>query len=95
MSNQAGRSGKVTLMSPFVSLIIKQLPKLIPVVESLVHKTPPAAEQRDERLHVIEQSLYQLMDRSQRLEARLRRMTLLAVFSAVVALIAVIAAFVR
>ena len=87
-------------MSPFVSLILKQLPKLIPVVESLVNKTTATPGQRDERLRderliMIEQSLDQLIERSQRLEAKLRRMTLFAVFVALMALIALIAAFVR
>jgi len=79
-------------MSPFISLIIKQLPRLIPVVESLVNKTTAKPGQgderlRDERLIVIEQSLDELIERSQRLEARLRRMTLLAVFATLMAAI--------
>lgn len=81
-------------MSPIVSLIIKQLPGLIPVVESLVRKAAAPSE-GDDRLDSVEQSLERLIERTRYVEARIRRTTLAAVFAMLLALAALIAAFVR
>jgi hypothetical protein len=74
--------------------LIKQLPRLIPVVESLVRK-PASPVPGDGRLDAIEQSLDRLLERSVALEARLRRMTLMAVVSTLLAVTALIVAFGR
>jgi len=81
-------------MNPIVSLLLKQLPSLLPVVESLVRRTPPPRPE-DNRLDLLEQSFDRLIERSQQLEGRLRRMTLFSLLAAVMALIALVAAFVH
>ena len=43
-------------MNPFVSLLIKQLPKLMPVVKAILER-PSGAKTEDGRLAVVEQSV--------------------------------------
>jgi hypothetical protein len=81
-------------MSPLVGLIIKQLPSLIPAVRSLVKK-PSMPAPDDDRLAMVERSLHQLMEHSQRLEAKLRRMMRVAILATLLALAALIMVFVR
>jgi len=81
-------------MNPIVSLLLKQLPSLIQVVESLVRKTPPLRAE-DNRLDLIEQSFDRLIERSQQLEGRLRRMTVFCLLAALMALVALVTAFLR
>ncbi|HEX6948457.1 MAG TPA: hypothetical protein VF127_02565 [Nitrospira sp.] len=63
-------------MNPFFSLLIKQLPKLLPVVKAMLER-PASAKTEDGRLAIVEQSVEWLADRSDAVEKKLRRLTLL------------------
>ncbi|HJT22760.1 MAG TPA: hypothetical protein VJ746_19965 [Nitrospira sp.] len=88
----AGVAG--TSMNPIVSLLLKQLPNLVPVVESLVRKN--ATPRPDlERLANVEVSLERLTRRSNDLEAKLRRATFLAVLSVLASAVGILTVLLR
>jgi hypothetical protein len=62
-------------MNPFFSLLIKQLPKLLPVVKALLDRPPPGGNTEDGRLAAVEQSVEWLAERSDTVERKLRRLT--------------------
>ena len=63
-------------MNPFFSLLIKQLPKLLPVVKAMLEK-PARGKTENGRLAAVEQSVEWLAERSDAVEKKLRRLTLL------------------
>ena len=63
-------------MNPFFTLLIKQLPKLLPVVKAMLEK-PSGGKAENGRLAVVEQSVEWLAERSDAVEKKLRRLTLL------------------
>ena len=65
-------------MNPIFSLLIKQLPRLLPVVKSMLER-PPSRNTEEGRLAVIEQSVEWLAERSDAIERRLKRLTMLVV----------------
>jgi hypothetical protein len=71
-------------MNPIFSLILKQLPNLLPVVESVL-KNPAPATPDESRLAAMEQSLDLLAERSEYMEAKLKRLTLLIILTLLVA----------
>lgn len=73
-------------MNPFFSLLIKQLPKLLPVVKAMLEK-PSNAKTEDGRLAIVEQSVEWLADRSDTVEKKLRRLTLLVAAGLLLSLI--------
>jgi len=81
-------------MSPIFRLILKQLPTLLPVAQSLLRR-PPSAAPDDSRLSAVEQSLQLLAERSDYLEARLKRMRVLVFVVGLFSLVALIAVLVR
>ena len=81
-------------MNPIFSLIIKQLPKLLPVVKTLLER-PAAAKSDNGRLAAIEQSVEWLAERSDVLERKLKRFTMLTLMSLVIALIALVLVLAR
>ena len=81
-------------MNPIFSLIIKQLPKLLPVVKTLLER-PAAAKSDNGRLAAIEQSVEWLAERSDVLERKLKRFTMLILVSLVLALIALVLVLAR
>jgi hypothetical protein len=81
-------------MNPIVSIILKQLPNLLPVIESLLKKRPPAPHD-DNRLAAVQQSLELLAERSDYLEARLKRLTLYVVIALLMALTALLVILLR
>ncbi|HEU4683056.1 MAG TPA: hypothetical protein VFS39_00960 [Nitrospira sp.] len=81
-------------MSPIVSLIIKQLPNLVPVVESLVKRSTAPRPEQDSLLQ-IELSVDRLAERADRLETQLKRANGAAVLALVLAVIALLAVLLR
>jgi hypothetical protein len=73
-------------MNPFFSLLIKQLPKLLPVVKAMLER-PAGAKTEDGRLAIVEQSVEWLADRSDAVEKKLRRLTLLVAVGLLLSLI--------
>lgn len=73
-------------MNPFVSLLIKQLPKLVPVVKAMLER-PSGTKTEDGRLAVVEQSVEWLAERSDAVEKRLRRLTLLVAAGLILSLL--------
>lgn len=73
-------------MNPFFSLLIKQLPKLLPVVKAMLER-PASAKTEDGRLAIVEQSVEWLADRSDAVEKKLRRLTLLVAVGLLLSLI--------
>ena len=76
-------------MNPFFSLLIKQLPKLLPVVKAMLEK-PSGGKTEDGRLAVVEQSVEWLADRSDAVEKKLRRLTLLVAAGLVLSLVTLV-----
>ena len=73
-------------MNPFFNLLIKQLPKLLPVVKAMLER-PASAKTEDGRLAIVEQSVEWLADRSDTIEKKLRRLTLLVAAGVLLSLI--------
>ena len=73
-------------MNPFFSLLIKQLPKLLAVVKAMLER-PASAKTEDGRLAIVEQSVEWLADRSDAVEKKLRRLTLLVAVGLLLSLI--------
>ena len=73
-------------MNPFFSLLIKQLPKLLPVVKAMLER-PASAKTEDGRLAIVEQSVEWLAERSDTVEKKLRRLTLLVAVGLLLSLI--------
>lgn len=81
-------------MNPLVSLLIKQLPKLVPVVKAMLER-PSGAKTEDGRLAVVEQSVEWLAERSDAVEKRLRRLTLLVAAGLILSLVTFVIALYR
>lgn len=81
-------------MNPFVGLLIKQLPKLLPVVKAMLEK-PSGAKTEDGRLAAVEQSVEWLADRSDAAEKKLRRLTLLLAAGLILSLVSLAVALSR
>ena len=64
-------------MNPFFSLLIKQLPRLLPVVKALLDRPVRGNATEDGRLRAVEQSVEWLAERSDTVEKKLRRLTVL------------------
>ena len=73
-------------MNPFVGLLIKQLPKLLPVIKAMIEK-PSGGKTEDGRLAAVEQSVEWLADRSDAVEKKLRRLTLLVAAGLIASLV--------
>lgn len=84
-------------MNPIVKLALKQLPVLIPVAKSLLNnmKNPQQAAPEDNRMSAMEESLQLLAERSDYLEARLRRMRVLVIVTGLLSVVALVVVFVR
>lgn len=81
-------------MNPVFSLLIKQLPRLLPVVKSMLER-PVQGKTEDGRLAVVEQSVEWLAERSKALEKQLRRLTLLVAAGLILSLITFLIALSR
>ena len=81
-------------MNPIFSLILKELPNLLPVAKSLLKKPPPVTLD-DNRLSVVEQSLQLLAERSDYLEARLKRIWVMIIVTGLLSVVALIVVLVR
>jgi hypothetical protein len=81
-------------MNPVFTLLIKQLPRLLPIVKSMLEK-PVQGKTEDGRLSVVEQSVEWLAERSEALEKRLRRLTLLVAAGLILSLITFVIALSR
>jgi hypothetical protein len=82
-------------MNPVFSLLIKQLPRLLPVVKSMLERRVQGGKTEDGRLSVVEESVEWLAERSQALEKRLRRLTLLVAAGLILSLITLLIALSR
>lgn len=84
-------------MNPIVKLALKQLPVLIPVAKSLLNnmKNSQRAAPEDNRMRAMEESLQLLAERSDYLEARLRRMRVLVIVTGLLSVVALVVVFVR
>ena len=74
-------------MNPVFTLLIKQLPRLLPVVKSILER-PAGGKTEDGRLAVLEQSVEWLAERSDTLERKLRRQTVLIAAGLILSLLA-------
>jgi hypothetical protein len=81
-------------MNPFFTLLIKQLPKLLPVVKAMLEK-PSGGKTEDGRLAVVEQSVEWLAERSDAVEKKLRRLTLLVAAGLMLSLVTFLIALSR
>jgi len=81
-------------MNPIFSLLIKQLPRLLPVVKSLLER-PPSKGTEDGRLAGIEQSIEWLAERSDAIERRLKRLTMLVLAGLLLSVVAFVLMLVR
>jgi hypothetical protein len=81
-------------MNPFFSLLIKQLPRLLPVVKAMLEK-PGGSRTEDGRLMVVEQSVEWLAERSDAVEKKLRRLTLLVAAGLILSLVTFVIALSR
>lgn len=81
-------------MNPFFSLLIKQLPKLLPVVKAMMEK-PARGKTEDGRLAEVEQSVEWLAERSSAVEKKLRRLTLLVAAGLILSLVTFLIALSR
>jgi hypothetical protein len=82
-------------MNPFVSLLIKQLPRLLPVVKALLDRPVRGDATEDGRLRAVEQSVEWLAERSDTVEKKLRRLTVLLVASLLLSVVSLVIAFTR
>ena len=82
-------------MNPFVSLLIKQLPRLLPVVKALLDRPVRGEATEDGRLRAVEQSVEWLAERSETVEKKLRRLTVLLVASLLLSVVSLVIAFTR
>ena len=74
-------------MNPVVTLLLKRLPDLLPVVRSLLDRpAQPTGRSDTSRLAAVEQSLQQLAERSHALEAQLTRMRLYLIVTGLLSL---------
>lgn len=81
-------------MNPFFTLLIKQLPRLLPVVKVLLEK-PAKGKTEDGRLAVVEQSVEWLAERSDAVEKKLRRLTLLVAAGLILSIVTFVIALSR
>ena len=81
-------------MNPFFNLLIKQLPKLVPVVKAMLER-PAGAKTEDGRLADVEQSVEWLAKRSHAVEKKLRRLTLLVTAGLLLSLVTFVIALFR
>lgn len=82
-------------MNPFVTLLIKQLPRLLPVVKAMLGRPIPAETTEDGRFRAVEQSVEWLAERSDTLEKKLRRLTWWLAAALLLSLVALLIALSR
>jgi len=82
-------------MNPFFSLLIKQLPRLLPVVKAMLERPASKGKTEDGRLAVVEQSVEWLAERSDAVEKKLRRLTLLVAAGLILSLVTFVIALSR
>ena len=82
-------------MNPFFTLLIKQLPRLLPVVKALLDRPVRGDATEDGRLRAVEQSVEWLAERSDTVEKKLRRLTVLLVASLLLSVVSLVIAFTR
>jgi hypothetical protein len=83
-------------MNPIFTLLIKQLPRLLPVVKSLLERQHSVtARTEDGRLAAVEQSVEWLAERSDVVERKLKRLTILVAAGLLVSLVALVIVLTR
>jgi hypothetical protein len=82
-------------MNPLFTLLIKQLPRLLPVVKALMDRPVRTGTTEDGRVAAIEQSVEWLAERSDNVEKKLRRLTWWAAASLLLSLVALAIALSR
>ena len=81
-------------MNPFFTLLIKQLPRLLPVVKAMLER-PVTDKNENGRLAAVEQSIEWLAERSDTVAKKLRRLTLLVAVCLAMSLVALVIALSR
>ena len=82
-------------MNPLFTLLIKQLPRLLPVVKALMDRPVRTGTTEDGRVAAIEQSVEWLAERSDNVEKKLKRLTWWAAASLLLSLVALAIALSR
>ena len=82
-------------MNPFFSLLIKQLPRLLPVVKALLDRPVRGEVTEDGRLRAVEQSVEWLAERSDAVEKKLRRLTVLLAAGLLLSVVSLVMALTR
>ena len=82
-------------MNPLFSLLIKQLPRLLPVVKALLDRPVRGEATEDGRLRAVEQSVEWLAERSDTVEKKLRRLTVLLVAGLLLSVVTLVIALTR
>ena len=82
-------------MNPFFTLLIKQLPRLLPVVKALMERPIRVATTEDGRFRAVEQSVEWVAERSDTLEKKLRRLTWWVAAALLLSLVALLIAVSR
>jgi hypothetical protein len=81
-------------MNPFFSLLLKQLPRLLPVVKAMLER--PAMEKSENgRLAAVEQSVEWLAERSDAMAKKIRRLAWLVAAGLILSIVAVMIALSR
>ena len=82
-------------MNPFVTLLIKQLPRLLPLVKTLLDRPARGEITEDGRLRAVEQSVEWLAERSDTVEKKIRRLTVLLAAVLLLSVVTLVIALVR
>ena len=82
-------------MNPFCSLLIKQLPRLLPVVKALLDRPVRGEATEDGRLRAVEKSVEWLAERSDTVEKKLRRLTVLLAAGLLLSVVTLVIALTR
>lgn len=82
-------------MNPLFTLLIKQLPRLLPLVKTLLDRPVHGDITEDGRLRAVEQSVEWLAERSDTVEKKLRRLTVWLVAALLLSVVTLVIALTR
>jgi hypothetical protein len=82
-------------MNPLFTLLIKQLPRLLPLVKTLLDRSVRGDLPEAGRLRAVEQSVEWLAERSDTVEKKLRRLTVLLAAALLLSVVTLVIALAR
>jgi hypothetical protein len=82
-------------MNPLFTLLIKQLPRLLPLVKTLLDRPVRGDLPEAGRLRAVEQSVEWLAERSDTVEKKLRRLTVLLAAALLLSVVTLVIALAR